>query len=364
MSHITAGSVHAFYLFDVAHAIDLAALRTQLGGRAGVARLHDKAPGPPRVRYFQPPVIVDGSALGVANLGAFTVRVKFYDYGVISLMLSQPFAGSWTDLVRLGQDLIESEPLEADAAAATERIVDAVRGTLSGARASFLSEDYLALVVSGLEPAESADEVADRHGAEIAQMLRGERQPLSAQERDEVLRHRLSYLTDDLVVPAYNAAFVLDTETAALASLEILEFVNSQLLEFRYHDELLETELTSIYTALQKPGWVDRWFGRRHTQSARRVHALFIDVNELTDRIENAVKLVGDLYAARLFNVAAARVGLDAWKRNVEEKLKTLDDIYRFAVEQTGMSQGNLLELVIVLILIIELGLFFAGIMK
>ena len=364
MSQITAGAVHAFYLFDVAHAIDLAALRTQFGERAGVARLQDKTPGPSRVRYFQPPVICDGGAVGVPNLGPFKVRAKFYDYGVISLMLSQPFAGSWSDLVRLGQELIESEPLEADAAAALPRVVDAVRGALSGVRGSFLSEDYLAFVVSGLEPAESADEVMERHGFEIAQMLRGERQPLSAQEREEVLRYRLSYLTDDLVVPAYNGAFVMDNEAAALASLEILEFANSQLLEFRYHDELLETELTSIYTDLQKPSWVDRWFGRRYTESARRVHGLFIDVNELTDRIENAVKLVGDLYSARLFNGAAARVGLDAWKRNVEEKLKTLDDIYRFAVEQTGMAQGNLLELVIVFILIIELGLFFAGIMK
>ncbi len=179
-----------------------------------------------------------------------------------------------------------------------------------------------------------------------------------------MLRHRLSYLTDDLVVPAYNAAFVLDSDPAALASLEILEFVNSQLLEFRYHDEVLESELNRIYASLQQPRWIDRWFGRRHTQSARRLHSLFIDVNELTDQMENAVKLVGDLYSARLFNLAAARVGLDAWKRNVQDKLKTLDDIYRFVVEQTGMSQANLLELVIVLILIIELGLLLAGILK
>ena len=41
-----------------------------------------------------------------------------------------------------------------------------------------------------------------------------------------------------------------------------------------------------------------------------------------------------------------------------------LDDIYRFAVEQTGMSQGNMLELVIVLILVLELFLLLAGIMK
>jgi hypothetical protein len=364
MSHITAGSVHAFFLFDVAEAIDLAALRVQLGARAGVAQLHDKAPGPPRVRYIQPPVIVDGEAVGVASLGAFRVRVKFYDYGVISLMLSQPFAGSWSDLVRLGQDLIESEPLEAEAAAASARIVEFSRASLSGLRSSFLSEDYLTFAVSGLSRSATADAVIEEHGVEIAQLLRGERQPLSAQERDEVLRHRLSYLTDDLVVPAYNAAFVLDPDPAALASLEILEFVNSQLLEFRYHDEVLESELTSIYGVLQQPRWIDRWFGRRHTRAARRVHSLFVDVNELTDRMENAVKLVGDLYSARLFNLAAARVGLDAWKHNVQDKLKTLDDIYRFAIEQTSMSQANLLELVIVLILVIELGLFLAGIMK
>jgi len=43
---------------------------------------------------------------------------------------------------------------------------------------------------------------------------------------------------------------------------------------------------------------------------------------------------------------------------------QTLDDIYRFAVEQTAMSRGQFLELTIVLILVLELVLFFMGIMK
>jgi hypothetical protein len=146
--------------------------------------------------------------------------------------------------------------------------------------------------------------------------------------------------------------------------MEILELANSQLLEFRYHDDLLDSELSRIYAELQRPRWADRLAGRRHTRAAIHLHALFIDVNELTDRAENAVKFVGDLYSARLFGLVSARLGLDRWKHNVEEKLKTLDDIYRFAVEQTGMSQANLLELVIVLILVIELGLLLAGITK
>jgi hypothetical protein len=219
----------------------------------------------------------------------------------------------------------------------------------------------VAFVANAIDGAAEAEVVLEKHGTQIAQMLRGERQTLSRQEREEVLRHRFSYLADDLVVPAYNAAFVHDTVPASAATLEILEFVNSQLLEFRYHDEQLETELTRIYAGLQQPrGLVDRFVGRRANRAARRLHALYIDVNELTDRLENAVKLVGDLYLARLSGLAAARLGLDRWKHNVEDKLKTLNDIHRFAIDQTGMAQANLLELVIVLILMIEFGMLFS----
>jgi hypothetical protein len=361
---ITAGAVHAFYLFDVAQAIDLAKIRAISGPAAGTARLQDKAPGPPRLRYIQPPVVVDGDQFGFAEIGGFRARVKFYDYGVISLMLSRPLAGPWPEFVRLGQTFIESEPLEAQAADACATIVRRVQPALSGVRPTLLDEDYLAFVVSASDEPMSADAVLEQHGEDIAQLLRGERQALSRQERDEVLRHRLSYLTDDLVIPAWNAAFVLDSEAGAAATLEILEFANSQLLEFRYHDELLESEITRTYAVLQRPHWTNWLLGRRYTRAARQLQSLIIDVNELTDQIENAVKIVGDIYSARLFGLAAARLGLDAWKKSVDDKIKTLDEIYRFAVEQTGMSRANFLELVIVLILVLELGLFLAGIMK
>jgi len=361
---IQSGFVTALYLFDVAEAINIGAVKAQLGAQASVARLDDKSAGPPRLYYLQPPVIADGQALGCLEIDGFRVRVKFYDYGVISLMLSRPFAGSWSELGALGQSLIESEPLEQHATDACKRIIERVRPALTGMRTSMLNEDYLVFAVTALDAPMSADEMLEQHGTDIAQLLRGERLPLSKQERDEVLRNRLSYLNDDLVVPAWNAAFISDTEAGALAAVEILEFANSQLLEFRYHDDQLESELTRIYASLQLQKWSERFAGRRHRRAAMHLHSLFIDVNELTDRMENAVKFVGDIYAARLFGNVAARLGLDRWKHNVEEKLKTLDDIYRFAVEQAGMYQANLLELVIVAILVLELVLVFAGIMK
>jgi hypothetical protein len=192
----------------------------------------------------------------------------------------------------------------------------------------------------------------------IAQLLRGERDPLSVQEREEVLRHRISYYATDLVIATWSGALVYDTPRGAAGVLEILEFANSQLLEFRYYDQLLDAELSRIYAGLQRRGWRPTWLGRRHARAARQVHSLFIDVNELTDKTENALKIAGDVYAARLFAMATARLGLDQWKANVREKLKTVDDIYRFAVEQTSIARGEFLELTIVLLIVLEIVLF------
>jgi len=363
MNAIQAGEITAIYLFDVASAIDLKLARELAGAGPGRSKLDDKTPGPSRAEYAQPPVVVDGTAFGCEVVEGFRVRVRCYDYGVISLRLSQPFAGEWSTFVALGQTLIENEKLEHHATAACRLIVDRLGPALSGLRPRWLTEDYLVFAATTLAAPMSSGEMLDRHGRDIAQLLRGERQLLSDQECGTVLGNAVSYLATDLVVSTWNASFVYDSEAGASAAIEIFELANSQLLEYRYHDDFLESELSRIYASLQRQRWMDRFAGRRHTRAARQLQALFIDVNELTDRTENAVKFVGDIYAARLFGLVAARLGLERWKRNVEDKLETLDDIYRFAVEQTGMSQANLLELVIVLILILELALFFTGVM-
>ena len=54
------------------------------------------------------------------------------------------------------------------------------------------------------------------------------------------------------MIPAWNAAFIYDTEAGAAAAEDIVEFANSQLLQFRYYDQLLDVELGKLYDELQK----------------------------------------------------------------------------------------------------------------
>ncbi|HYU79169.1 MAG TPA: hypothetical protein VEK56_09295 [Vicinamibacterales bacterium] len=358
------GQVNVFYLFDVSESLDLTRATALLDVPSERARLRPKPAIPAYVKYQIPPLQVEGEALAAGGLEDFRVRFKLFDYGVISLSLTRPLAASWDDLPGLAHRLSTGSELEAGAERLCRRLLDRIQLALDRPRDRFLSEDYVVFVVTAMPGGATAHALLTKHGAVIAQALRAELQPLSGQEREEVLRHRLSYHANDLVIPTWNAALIYDMEPGALGALEILEYANSQLLQFRYYDELLDSRVAKIYDELESTKHYRSWWPRRYTRAAREVHALFIDVNELTDRTENALKLVGDVYAARLLALAHTRLGVDAWRTSVHDKLKTLDAIYRFAVDQTGMERGELLEIAIVVILVFELVLFFLGIMR
>ena len=363
MPAILASQVTAFFLYDAAEVIDLSHVATLVGGTTRV-RLTPKTTTPPYVQYQQPPLTLEGAAIGLSETLGFTVRFKLFDYGVISIALSRALPSRWAELVEYGLGLQDDPRLPTTCESLCRDLIARLRPALTSPRNDLVTEDYIVYSITELEGRPTAQALIEQRGDDIVRLLRGEREALSPQEREEVLRHRISYFEHDLLVPTWNAVFVYDNDSGVQAASEIFEFANSQLLEFRYYDELLGRELARIYADLQTPAWFRGWGGRRYTRAAQQVHALFIDVNELTDRAENALKVAGDIYTARVLTLAGTRLGLEQWRASVQDKLKTLDDIYRFAVEQTGMARGEALELMIVLILVFELILFFMGIMR
>ena len=347
------GSITAFFLFDVGDAIDLQRVRADIDATVA-SRLTTKPAAPPYVQYQQPPLALDGTVIGAGEVDGCRVRFKAFDYGVLSVALTQAMPDTWEQLLEAGPGWQDNPQLADRAEGLCRELLARITPAVSGPRDRLLDEDYVVFTILAEGAGAAADLVTER-GMDIARLLRGEREALSTQERDEVLRHRISYYPTDVVIPTWSSALVFDTAAGASGVVEILEFVNSQLLEFRYYDQLLDAELTRTYAALQAGSWRPTWLSRRYTRAALQVHSLFIDVNELTDRAENALKIAGDVYAARVFTLAAARLGLDDWKANVRDKLKTVDDIFRFAVEQTAIARGQFLELMVVVLILLEI---------
>ena len=96
---------------------------------------------------------------------------------------------------------------------------------------------------------------------------------------------------EDLVVIGWTAALVYDTPEGALPVMQLLEFANSQLLELRTYDALLDRELDAIYKL--QPGGASRTEpGRRDAEEqAPTLRYLIVDDLELHPAEEEQPKL-------------------------------------------------------------------------
>jgi len=196
-------------------------------------------------------------------------------------------------------------------------------------------------------------------GQQISQVVRGENAVLSDDERREILQSAMSYYPNDLAVLGWNAAFVYDSAAGSETTLQLLEYANSQLLEFRHYDELMTRELARVYdTVGQKSSVINRW---RLPREASRLQTVLLDVTELTERADNAIKFLSDMFSARLYRLAASKVGVPDYKSLTQRKLRTAEDLYRFLIDEFHQSRTFWLEVLVVLILLFELAYLFKG---
>jgi hypothetical protein len=205
----------------------------------------------------------------------------------------------------------------------------------------------------------SGQDLLARNGREISQVIRGEIQPLSEAEQKEVLASSLSYYPTDLLVVGWLAALVYDTPEGAAPLNQLLEYANTQLLEYRRYDEILTALLKNTYTTLERRGgFFSRW---RLARDAERLNRLRLDVTELTERADNAIKFLSDMFYARAYRVAAARVGAGDYRTLVDQKLHIAGELYEFMVNEFREARAFLLEVLVIVILIIELIPIFRG---
>jgi hypothetical protein len=367
------GSVLVLIQFDVCEEIRLDELRKIFGARTAEASFKHQAPG--YVRYQRPPVVESLEPLILDSGERLEGQIKYYDYGVVSLVFELPFSGSWDTLIQLSSRWTSDTNFEALASRVVRQKLERAAPALvkpyevkpydskPGVEIQsndWLQEDYFIFHVRGIDGAPSANDLLAAQGDHIAQVVRGEMSMLSEGERQEILQSRISYYPNDLAVIGWNAAFIYDNAAGAETAIQLLQYANSQLLEFRHYDELLTKELENVYDFLEVGG-TGLWSRWRTARAASKLHTVLLDVNELTERADNAIKFLSDMFSARLYKLCAAKVGVPDYKDLVKEKLQTAEDLYRFMVDQFNQSRAFVLELMVVVILIIELVYFFRG---
>lgn len=357
------GSLRALLLFDIAEEIDLPLLRNLLGVGPTKREPAFRHPAPEYVRFERPPVVEYLGPCETDHGKQLQGRIRYFDYGVASVELQMPFHASWDALVRLASRWIMAAELERSASRLLRERLAGIKQVLKKPYKGWISEDYYLIQVDPIFVGDgavlTAEDLIRECGAHVAQIVRGEEISLSTAERQEVLQSTMSYYPADLLVVGWVAAFIYDTAPAALPVIDLLEYANSQLLEFRYYDEVLTGVLADVYKRLdEKRGIWGQW---KLAREAGHLNTIRLDYRELAERTENAITFLSDMFYARAYRLAAARIGVSDYRNLVTDKLSTARDLYESMINEFHQSRAFFLELMVVIILIIEIVFLFRG---
>jgi hypothetical protein len=357
------GSLLVLFLYDVSDEIRLDDLRKLLGAPSAGREPPFRHRAPEYVQFERPPVSETLRQPVFEENAPTQGRVTYYSYGVVSLKLEIPFQGDWNDAIELSAQWMNAPDLEQRAAEIVRERLEPVGRALVNPYREWLIEDYFIFqlhpIAANGGSSWAAARLLEEYGDCIAQIVRGERAAFSAAERGEILGARMSYYETDLLVAGWTAALVYDTLEGAASTIQLLEYANTQLLEFRHYDAVLTKLLTGVYGSLEKgAGPLGRW---RLARKAERFNTILLEVRELTEKVDNSIKFLSDMFAARLYRMAALRIGVPDYRRLVEQKLQSAGELYGFMMDQFHQGRAFLLELMVVIILVIELVFLFRG---
>jgi hypothetical protein len=357
------GSFSILFLYDVSDEIRLDDLRGILQAPPAGREPPFRHPAPEYVQFSRPPVVESFHELSWPDGEPMRGHVAYYEYGVVSLKLELPFEGDWQDIIRLSARWMNAAELEQKAAEAIRGHIERAAPALVNPYQQRLTEDYyiihLRTIADDREGLATAEDLIEHCGDYIAQIVRGEPARFSAAERAEILESRMSYYETDLLVVGWTAALIFDTPEGAASTIQLLEYANTQLLEFRHYDAVLSRLLAEVYQALERgTGFLARW---RLAREAERLNTIRLDVRELTERVDNSIKFLSDMFAARLYRMAAAKIGVPDYRILVEQKLQSANELYSFMMDRFYQGRAFVLELMVVIILIIELVFLFKG---
>lgn len=220
-----------------------------------------------------------------------------------------------------------------------------------------LSEEYAIGVVDHYQG--DPEQFLERAN-EMACFLKSESLPLDEKEVSYTLESQLKYAKDDLVIIDWDGALLFEPTGQVEPMVELIELANYQLLRYRMLDADLDQRL-------RKVGKLIRTSMPKHVLSwNKEVSKAFQEVIEHRaqsiaefDAIDRDIKMIGDWYYARLYDLAGRKFKFSDWRRTIKEKLDSLEDIYGIISENFSVSKLHYLEMIqIILFFVLQVGWF------
>jgi hypothetical protein len=357
---IEEGAACIWFAFDIGQQIDLD--RAQRRFAAGTEReriLHQRRA--PDYLQFQPaPLRLNERAEAIAVGGFLTdgqVESTLYDFGAVSIAYRITLGGhALAELSALAGAIDASPELVGDGKARARSLIDKLGDAVRKPMLADLVEEYTVFHLRRWSGASDPAAVIDENRGLVVQILRAECEALREEEVEESLHSRISYGPGDDLVIDWNGALLLDARGDD--TLAVLEFANIELLEMRFLDDRLDEALERSHAALRAGSGL-RWFDRlRRGDMRESMHTIArgqIENALLFESVNNAIKLLGDQFLARIYRLAARRLHLEDWDASILRKLETLESIYAKLHDELSTLRMEILEWIVILLILVSI---------
>jgi len=361
-----AGEVVYIYAFDVAYEMARLPVRELLGHPLAQFSVDASKRSPKQLFFYRPQMVRLSPLERIGPRGPMRLErvVKLLPVGAVSVTVRVPF-----DVTRI-EDLVVYHDLQFSNGALhhevrhlAEEVCRELSPYLVRPIAQLAEEEAYTVfcVESPLQTKEgtplSAEDWLKVHRREVASLLTQEPDVdhLSKQESDESTGRYLSYYEHDLVVVDWDAALIMDEPQNFDETLYVMELANLQLAELEAYDRILDEALERSYRDLGEQPL------RRKGDVRRELREIRVDLARLSDELSNITKFFGDWHLARIYENISARFHLGDWHRTIDEKLKTLANLYQLLQHDQTNRWMLMLEATIVLLFVIDLVLLFVG---
>ncbi|MCC6677217.1 MAG: hypothetical protein IT436_08735 [Phycisphaerales bacterium] len=348
------GVCHVLFAYDIGFSIDLERAQRLIAEGASREVLGRKRHAPAYFTFDPPPVRVSEPGPAVKIGGYETepgVEFLLFDFGAVSVGYRIPVSGLLPGLLDLSLTLNEHHELLLDSRRRVDAMLEMVREAVARPGVTDFVEDYLVFELHDVEGDGAA--LVEGHRGLLAKILRGERREQSAQEVEDALACRVSYGADDLALVDWNAALVVDRDPEDVRT--VLEFANVELLEMRHLDDRLDHAMDEAYEGLSRQSRWQMIFPGGGGGSLRRIAELQADGAQLFESVNNALKLIGDQYLARVYRVAAQRLHLPEWDASILRKIGILDSLYGKLADRRTNRRMETLEWIIIALIAFEI---------
>ena len=363
------GEVVYVYAFDIAYEMPRQPIRELLGQPVAQFSVDVSKRIPRQLFFYKPQMVRLPPTERIGPHGPVRVHyvIKLLPVGAISLAVHVPFSVTHVeDLVAYHDLSFSNGVLHEEVWRLAEKIREELGPSLVRPVAQLIDDEAYTVfciespLLTAQGKAIKTPEWHQAHRRQVASLLTQEPDidHLSDQESDESTGRFLSYYEHDLVVIDWDAALVVDEPRNFDETLYIMELANLQLAELEAYDRILDDALERAYRDLRGTP------GRRQGGVMRELREIRIDLARFSDELLNITKFFGDWHLARIYENISARFHLSDWHRTINEKLKTLDDLYQLIHHDQNNRWMLVLELTIVLLFIIDLVLLVLGLKR